>query len=415
MASRWRLANRKKPEGQLDKTKHFLDVAATAVAGAGRLAACAVSAPIEMDTKAAVLAAGGLAGVNTRSFEIWRDKAAKKTQCVLVAGVSDMDAYRQAFMGMYPNAELRAMGATEPGWFDKQRPDYEIFDIGTYHGHYASVLDKSRAHRLVTGLTNMLELSEHAWVQFVFRRHGFNRFLARHVSRLDARAKEIKAGNYLSTFEQLSLSEKKPHDHPELGHDFVNNYAGLQKHATLKMQSDQVMMSIRGLVRSDREIDFNFGQIETLPVENMFSGHEHLAKFRYKYQNFWDAEKPRRAEVRAGGRRLPRIGMFEDRLLPDPDKLLGSALARYFDKDWLGRYRIRNPLPFLMLNLSEIPLFVHLPDPHTTNAEATRGVRLPSQPSEKTGLSIGSLGAPPDAGGGERAGSDAGAAEGGIR
>ncbi|MDE0265682.1 MAG: hypothetical protein OXK17_01440 [Thaumarchaeota archaeon] len=411
MASRWRLANRKRPEGQLDRTKHFL--ASAAAAGPGRLAARAVSVPIEMDTKAAVLAAGGLAGVNTRSFEIWRDRAAKKTRCVLVADASDMDAYVQAFSGMYPNAAFHALGETRPGWFDKRRPDYEVFDVGTYHGHYASVLDRSRAHRLVTGMANMLELSHNAWIQFVFRRHGFGSFLARHVNRLDARAKEIRAGNYLSTLEQLSLSEKKPHDHPELGHDFANNHAGLLKHATLKMQSDQVVMSIRGLVRSDREIDFGFGQIETLPVENMFSGHEHLTKFRYKYQNFWDAEKPRRVEVRAGGRRLPRIGIFEDRLLPDPDKLLGPALARYFDKDWLGRYRTRDPLPFLMLNLSEIPLFVHLPDPSVTSVETTRGVHLPSQPSEKDGFGIGSLGAPPGAGE-RRAGDGAGAGECGI-
>jgi len=46
-------------------------------------------------------------------------------------------------------------------------------------------------------------------------------------------------------------------------------------------------------------------------------------------------------------------------------------------------------MPFLILNPSEVPLFVHLPDPSTPNVETTRGVRLPSKPSEKEGAGIG--------------------------
>ncbi len=383
---RWRLANRKKPEGQLGCTKHFL------AAGTGRLAAYSVRIPIEMDVKKAVLAAGDLAGARTRSFEVWWDAADKRMEFVLVAEEDDLDAYKQSFLNMYPNAAFSAMGQTEPGWFGPPGPDCQIFDVGTRHGHYSTVFDRARAHHLMSRVARLVQLSRSAWIQFVFRRHSFDSFLRGHVSRLDARALEIKQGNYLSTAELITLSDKKPHDHPELGYDFANNYAGLQKHATLKTQSAQVIMSVRGMIRGDREINLNFDEIESLPVENIFSGHEHLTKFPYRNQDFWDEKKPKKVEIRItdSRERFPRMDVFARRLLPDPDKLLGAARGRYFDKGLLGGYRDRPPLPFLILNLSEIPLLVHLPDPvDTPNIEATRGVTIPSRSSAKAGAPLG--------------------------
>ena len=392
---RWRLANRKKPDGQLDRTDHFLSTG-----GAGRLAACSVRTPIEMDVKKAVLAAGDLAGIHTRSFEVWWDAAEKSMEFVLVAEEGDLDAYQQAFLNMYPNAAFSTLEKTEPDWFGPPGPDCQIFDVGTRHGHYSTVFDRARAHHLMGRAARLLQLSRNAWIQFVFRRHQFGPFLRRHVGRLDARALEIKRGNYLSTAELLTLSDKKPHDHPELGYDYTNNYAGLQKHATLKMQSAQVIMSVRGVIRGDREINLNFDEIESLPVENVFSGHEHLTKFSYKNQNFWDEKKPKRVEVRIrdSKERCPRMDVFGRRLLPDPEKLLAPALGRYFDKGLLGGYRDRPPLPFLILNLSEIPLLVHLPDPvDTPNIEATRGVTIPSGSSAKAGAPLGFFRPKPDA------------------
>ncbi len=380
-SKRWHLANKKKPAGQLGEAKHFL-------AAPEKLAACSITVPIEMDKKAAINAAGGLTSAGIRSFEIWWDASEKRLELVLVAEKSDLATYRQAFLNMYPNAVFTELESTEPGWFERES-EYQIFDVGTHHGHYSAVFDQARAHQLITQVANTIQLSRQAWIQFVFKQHSFAPFLRRHVTRLDAKIHEIKRGRYLSNTEIIMNPDKKPHEHHELGYDLTNNYSGLQKHATLKMQSAQLLMSIRGIVKSERDLDLNFDEIEALPVENIHSGHEHLTKFRYKNKNFWDGE-PKKTAVKVAGskEKPPRIGIFEGRLLPDPVKFQDRAIGRYFDKGMLG-YREREPMPFLILNQSEIPLFIHLPEPVTPNIDTTRGVTIPSKPSIKDGSCLG--------------------------
>ena len=376
-SKRWQLSNRKKPAGQLGSVGRFLPPA-------GELAACSVSVPIRMDAKAAVLAAGGLASQSARSFEIWWDGGEKRLDIVLAAEKRDLPAYRQAFLNMYPNAVFSDMAATVPSWFPPG-PECRFFDVGTYHGHYASVLDKGRAHQLMSQVAATVQLSGRAWIQFVFKLHPFNGFLRRHVTRLNAKNREISRGKYLSNTEILMHPDKKPHDHPELGYDYTNNYPGLQKHATLKMQGAHVLMSARGAVCGGDDLDLHFDEIEAMPVENIHSGHEHLTKFGYKYQDFADEKK---ARVKIGKEKGTRMGLFPGRLLPDPARFMDKATGKYFDKGIFG-YGERRPLPFLLLNLSEIPLLVHLPAPATPNIETTRGVSIPSKPSEKEGANVG--------------------------
>ena len=380
---RWRLANAKKQKGRMDAVKRFLPPA-------GELAACAVATPIAMDKNEAVIAAGGLASAGIRSFEMWWDGTEKQLQFVLVGQEQDLPSFRQAFTNMYPNAVFTDLKHTDPAWFDPAGSEYRIFDVGTYHGHYTAVFDQAKAHQIITQMANTVQLSKYAWVQFTFRYYSFHPFLRRHVSRLDEKNREIRRGNYLSNTEILMNPDKKPHDHPELGYDFINNYTGLQKHATLKMQSAHLLMSIRGLMQSDSEINLHFDEIEALPVENIRSGHEHLTKFRYGYDRFYSGYK-KRPMIKVPGCKEPRqrMDVFGSRLLPDPQPFLDSAVSRYFDKGWTGGYRERDPLPFLILNLSEIPLFVHLPDPLTPNIATTRGVVIPAKPSEKAGGNIG--------------------------
>ncbi|CAI9832672.1 hypothetical protein IBTHAUMO2_930002 [Nitrosopumilaceae archaeon] len=377
----WRLANRKKQKGYLDKAKKFL-------AGPGDLAACSVRIPVEMDKKAAIAAASGLASAGIRSFELWWDADQKSMKIVLVARRDDLAAYVQAFRNMYPNAVFDVLERTTPDWFT-QKTRCQIFDAAPYHGHYSSVFDQARAHQLVTQLASTIQLSRRAWIQMVFVHRPFAKFLTGHVHRLDAKNREICRGKYLSNTEILMNPDKKPHDHPEMGHDFTNNYSGLQKHATLKMQSAQVLMSIRGVMQSDREIDLNFDEIEALPVENIYSGHEHLTKYRYPHEKFWAGE-PKKTRIRVKGIKdvRCRIDIFAFRMLPDPAPLLDRARGRYFDKGLFG-YREREPLPFLILNQSEMPLFVHLPDAITPNIDTTRGVAMPVRASTKRGACLG--------------------------
>jgi len=342
-----------------------------------------------MNKKEAILAAGGLVSAGIRSFEIWWDGREKKLQFVLVGERRDISNFKQAFCNMYPNAAFADLRGTVPQWFD-QRTEYQVFDIGTYHGHYTAVFDQSKAHQIITQISNTIQLSKYAWIQFTFRHYAFNTFLRRHVSRLDEKNREIHRGNYVSNTEILLHPDKRPHDHPELGYDFTNNYAGLQKHATIKMQNAHLLMSIRGLMKSDAEINLHFDEVEALPVENIRSGHEHLTKFRYDYGDFCsDQKKPPVIRIQNQKTAQQRISVFESRLLPDPRQFLDSAFGNYFDKRWICGYRERPPLPFLILTLSELPLFIHLPDPLTPNIDTTRGVIIPTKPSEKTGANIG--------------------------
>ena len=379
MASkRWRLANKKKQKGQLNIVKKFLNAP-------DKFAACAVIIPIVMDKKAAISAAGGLASAGIRSFEIWWDSVAKSLQFVLVGEPLDISNFKQAFTNMYPNVAFVDLPYTEPKWFDR-KINYQIFDVGPYHGHYTTIFDKTKSHQIITQIANTIQLSKYAWLQFTFTHYSFNGFLRKHVSRLDDMAREIKRGNYLGTREILLNPDKKPHEHPELGYDFTNNYAGLQKHATLKMQNSHLLCSVRGLIKSDSEINLHFDEIEALPIENIHSSHEHLTKFRYTYDDFYQNNK--KTLIKVGKSTMHRIQIFESRLLPDPNQFLDRIIGKYFDRGLFG-YHERKSLPFLILNLSEISLLVHLPNPTTPNLNTTRGVMLPTMPSEKSGANIG--------------------------
>ena len=86
-----------------------------------------------------------------------------------------------------------------------------------------------------------------------------------------------------------------------------------------------------------------------------------------------------------------RQSLFELRLIPAAKKPLEDAISNYFNTSKItGSYKIRKPLPFLMLNNDEMPLFVHLPDAVTTkNLPTSRNVSLPSKSTSKNGFNIG--------------------------
>ena len=57
-----------------------------------------------------------------------------------------------------------------------------------------------------------------------------------------------------------TLTDKQPHEHPELDYDFTNNYLGLQKYVTLRIHSTHLPMSIHGMMKSDSEINLCFDE-----------------------------------------------------------------------------------------------------------------------------------------------------------
>lgn len=156
------------------------------------------------------------------------------------------------------------------------------------------------------------------------------------------------------------------------------------------MQSSHVLMSVRGLVQSDQEIDLHLDMIESVPVENIRSNHEHLTKYKYKYNNFYNPDGKKAKHIKIGKNKTDKqkIDIFESRLLPNPINFTSNALGIYFDKGLFG-YRDRKPFPFLIINPSEISLFVHLPSPTTPNIKTTRSVTIPRQQSNKEGINMG--------------------------
>ena len=394
--SRWRISNKRMPRGQLADVKRFMR-------GPERLSARSVTIPIESDPQRAADVAGGLAGDQIRSFEMWWDAAESRLRFVIISDERDMDDFERAFRVMYPNAAFDGMSETVPAWFDR-RSEYRVFDVGTRHGHYATVFDGPGASSLITSMAGAVQSAGHAWIQFVFARFDCTPFLRAHMSRLDGRFAEINRGEYTSWGDEITGG--KPRRHPELGYDLTSSYKGLKKHAMAKMQGAHLVMSIRGLIQGSgdgdgRDADFPFDKVSALSVDGIDSAYEHLAKFRYRYDRFYSDTKKSLVGV-PGPRGAPdhRICMFESRHLPDPGKYFGRATSQYFDKKWWGfrGYQTRRPMPFLILNPAEVPLFVHLPDPSTPNIDTTRGVRLPSKPSEKAGAGIGFFDSPDDPG-----------------
>ena len=304
---RWHISNRKMPKGQLADVKRL-------IRGPERPSARSVIVPIEPDRQGAAGVAGGLAGDQIRSFEMWWDASESKLRFVMIADERDEDDFERAFQVMYPNAAFDDMRETVPAWFDR-RSAYRVFDVGTRHGHYATVFDEPGGeHGLVTRMASAIQSASHAWIQFVFARLDCTSFLRTHMSRLDNRFMEINRGNYTSWGDEIT--GKKPRKHPELGYDLTSNYKGLKKHVIAKMQGAHLIMSIRGLVQGSdssddgngggKDVDLPFDKVSALSVDGIDSSYEYLAKFRYGYDGFnSDAKKSRVRGARAARRARP--------------------------------------------------------------------------------------------------------------
>ena len=66
---------------------------------------------------------------------------------------------------MYPNVIFADLKSATPEWFDC-KVKYQIFDVGTYHGHHTAVFDQTNAHQIITQMANTIQLSNYAWIQF---------------------------------------------------------------------------------------------------------------------------------------------------------------------------------------------------------------------------------------------------------
>ena len=342
--------------------------------------------PITTDTKDAIFYAAGLLSDNARSFEIWWDRQKKDLVFVLASqSKSDLQKYKTALSNMYPNCRFADLDNTIPGWFDVRYENYRIFDVGLYHGHYTTTFDKTNSSQLITQLANMIQLTDRAWIQFVFTSYDFTSYLKGHISMLDQKIKSVTSKNYRTWIDDLT--NKKSYENPENGRDFANHYKELHNQAVQKLQKSQIIMSIRGLVQSKNN------DIITSLFDNITSSNDHLAVYSYKYSYFQSFKKPEKNFININNKKTnqQRINLLESRLIPSPQKFLSNALSDYFEKSILGNYKDRRPLPFLILNPDELPLFLHLPEPTMKNLKTTRNVLLPSRLTNKTGFNLGYL------------------------
>ena len=392
MGKYWSLSNSQKQKGQLDTTREFLGIIHKST-----ISCCTVIVPITMDVKSAILAASSLAGKAEknqyhnliRSFEIWWDGTQKQLKIILTAqSKQDLENFKVSFGNIYPNASFANLNYIAPDWYNPTKTRYSIFDVSLYHGHYSTMLDKTNAHQLITQIANTIQLSNKAWMQFVFAPYNFAPYLKSHLNRLNQKIKTVTDKKYRTWVDDIT--NKKSYENPENGLDFYNHYKELQSHTTQKMQGSHVILSIRGLIQGNHSNN-DYSEIS---FDDIKSNHDHLTAYSYDYSRFYN-KKPKRAgspiKISNVKKQFERIAMFELRLIPSPRKLLEHSINHYFEQSILfGNYKTRKPLPFLILNPSELSLFIHLPNPTTAkNLQTTRNVSLPSKQTGKIGLNIG--------------------------
>ena len=392
MGNYWSLSNIQKPNGQFDSVRDFLGIT-----DKSKISCCQVIVPITIDVKLAMQSASNILGFlsknpyhNTvRSFEIWWDGTKKQLKIVLAShSPEDLESFKNAFSQMYPNATYSTLKTIAPEWYTVSK-DYNIFDVSTHHGHYSALFDKSNAHGIITRIANTIQLVDFAWIQFVFAPYNFAPYLKSHHNQLNRRIKFVTSKKFRDWIDEIK--DTKPYENPENGMDYYNNYKTMQSDTSQKMQKLNVIMSIRGLLSSSEN---NKKNLESIPFDDIKSNYEHLTSYTYDISKFYN-KNPKRAgsPITISGikKHFERQSLFELRLIPAAKKLLENAINDYFNTSKLtGNYKIRKPLPFLVLNNDEMSLFVHLPDAVTTkNLQTSRNVSLPSKVTSKRGFNLG--------------------------
>jgi len=376
----WRLSSKTKAEGLLNKTDKFL--------GHSNLTACIISVPTSMDTKQAIMSLSGIVSAGIRSFELWWDSKLQTLDIVIVASKADLDKFKQSLINAYPNIDFEDLDNITPEWFDKTN-HYELFDVGYQHGHFFTIFDKLKAYQIISNIANTIQLSKHAWIQIVFKSYPLVDVFQKFLQKTAIHYKTITRTDYTSQYDGF-LSSNGPGDHPEKYGEFAKNFKTIENYTSLKTQSLQTIVSVRGLVDSNNELDLDFSPIESLPVENLRSAIEHMSKNTYPYSDFFNEKKPKHIKINSKKTKFQRIDIFEQRLLPEPKQHLPRIINDYTGKTFLtGNYKERQSPPFLILSPEEIPLIIHLPDPKIPNLILTRKQAMPHQQINKEGFCLG--------------------------
>ncbi len=350
---KWKITvPQKKQKGQLDKTRGFLK-------GPEDLAAFEIIIPITQDQKIAMTHAPDLASESTRSIEVTWNKKTARLGIIAVSRKDDVPNFKNSIKLCYPNCEFgQVEEEVTPHWFDVTK-QYQVFDVSTTHGHSFVILNTSRMPTLMSKICAVVQQSENAWVQFVFQRRDFN-------SALDSLSGKIQnLERYLNKpvvyyRETEGKQMRLTRDREEKTGDFNSNVKGIKRHLTERMTGQQIMLSIRGIVEAQNEIDIDsaFSVIDAMPFETLSSSFDHLRKYKYNISKFYNSEKPKKTWIKIGGKKeeISKLeALFVRRFLPDPKKFLNDFRNHYCNTKWYfgfvgtRAYHNRKPLPFPFL------------------------------------------------------------------
>ena len=280
MSRYWKLANRRQPDGVLSKTDNF-------VCNSFPLRCVKVGVPTEIDAKRALANVGQLASVYTiRSLEMWWDsRHGEKLDIVLVSSADDVNTYKRDFLQVYPNATFEESSILMPEWYDPAaaKDAYQIWDVGYRHGHLSAVWETRTEQDVITRLCNTIQQASCAWIQITFGARSFVGELQSLMSELRSQHKTVNASDYVSTYDMLSVTEKL-HDHPEKGKDFATHFSMLESHTDQKAQGEHVMVSMRGLLKAERDIRLDLSGVRSVPMQTR--SFEYLVQNQYEWPKF---------------------------------------------------------------------------------------------------------------------------------
>ena len=384
----WKISNARKQKGRLDEITDFIGQ------GAERKA-MEVSIPLNSDENMIKHAAAGLASDTVRSFEMWWNGETKKLKIVLVTVPDDAQIYKQAFLNMYPGAQITPLKKPDPDFYDKTIP-YKIFDVGYYHGHYTAAFKEDEAQWVLSNIANTIQSAQSAWIQVVFCKYDFTFFLNKHVNVIGTHHNRIQknatGGSILDGMKINFSGKARPEarkEHPETNGDFQNNYPALHTDAVKKRAGPHTMVSIRGLIDTGTISDINV--VDSISFEPIRCAYDYLTTFKYRHSSFYNRnlDKADYIMVEQQHTMKQRIDMFPFRLLPDVRKFGYGIFDKYVHKGVVGSYKPRRSPPFIIALPNEMPTYVHLPKPSTPNVATTRGAVMPSQQIDKPGFNIG--------------------------
>lgn len=383
--TRWRITTNKKQYSQLPKTREFFG-------NFENLVAVELITPISSEKVKNLVEMGNISSDGIVCFEIWWNQAKFDLKLVVISDQQEIERIKNQLQLIYPNIRFRQLDNLIPEGQSTSAKN-KAFDVSLRHAQFFTPFDTQNNPTLITDICSMIQQTEFAWIQFAFCSVNLIGQLNPLTNRLAHFYKETQSDYYGSTTEMilnnLVGNKIKKRAHPEKYGEFTNNYSGLQKLLEIKKQNPQAILQVRGLYRSNIPLQLPFHLIDSMPIGNGLKI-DYCQQYDFDVKHLKNYEKKKNLITCNDVKNVfVRYEIFPRRLLCLPDKHVKHAVSHYVSKKWFGGYYARKPLPFLILNLNELFLFVHLPNSVISNLKTTRIQNLPQHLPDKDVFSLG--------------------------